>query len=55
MENVPGILTIGNNSVIAEISEKLSKLDYDVSVRVLSARNLGRHKFAGESSLWRAV
>jgi DNA (cytosine-5)-methyltransferase 1 len=41
MENVPGILTIGNNSVIAEISAKLKKLDYDVSVRVLSAEEFG--------------
>lgn len=41
MENVPGILTIGNNRVIAEISKKLSKLGYDVSVRVLSAEEFG--------------
>jgi DNA (cytosine-5)-methyltransferase 1 len=41
MENVPGILTIGNNSVIGEISKKLSKLGYDVFVRVLSAEEYG--------------
>lgn len=41
MENVPGILTIGNNSVIAEISKKLSNLGYDVFVRVLSAEEYG--------------
>jgi DNA (cytosine-5)-methyltransferase 1 len=41
MENVPGILTIGNNSVIAEISAKLKKLGYDVIVRVLSAEEFG--------------
>ena len=41
MENVPGILTIGNNRVIAEISKKLATLGYDVSVRVLSAEEYG--------------
>ncbi|WP_063627778.1 DNA cytosine methyltransferase [Bradyrhizobium sp. WSM3983] len=41
MENVPGILTIGNNSVIAEIAKKLSRLGYDIAVRVLSAEEFG--------------
>ena len=41
MENVPGILTIGNNAVIAEISKKLERLGYDVSIRVLSAEEFG--------------
>jgi DNA (cytosine-5)-methyltransferase 1 len=41
MENVPGILTIGNNRVISEISKKLAKIGYDVSVRVLSAEEFG--------------
>ena len=41
MENVPGILTIGDNGVIAEISKKLARLHYDVFVRVLSAEEFG--------------
>lgn len=41
MENVPGILTIGDNAVIAEISKKLSNLGYVVEVQVLSAEEFG--------------
>jgi DNA (cytosine-5)-methyltransferase 1 len=41
MENVPGILTIGDNSVVTEISERLAALDYKVSVRVLNAEEFG--------------
>jgi DNA (cytosine-5)-methyltransferase 1 len=41
MENVPGILTIGANAVIDEISAKLTALGYDVSVKVLNASEFG--------------
>jgi DNA (cytosine-5)-methyltransferase 1 len=41
MENVPGILTIGENAVIGEISELLANLGYDTQVRVLSAEEFG--------------
>ncbi len=41
MENVPGILTIGDNAVIKEISEKLEDLGYNVEVRILSAEEFG--------------
>jgi DNA (cytosine-5)-methyltransferase 1 len=41
MENVPGILTIGSNTVIKEIAAKLSRLNYDSAVEVLSAEEFG--------------
>lgn len=41
MENVPGILTIGDNAVIKEIRRRLSRLGYDVEVRTLSAEEFG--------------
>lgn len=41
MENVPGILTIGNGSVIAEIEERLGELGYDVGAQVLAAEVYG--------------
>lgn len=41
MENVPGILTIGDNTVIKEIKRKLAALGYDCAVKVLSAEEFG--------------
>jgi DNA (cytosine-5)-methyltransferase 1 len=41
MENVPGILTIGDNAVIKEIVAELAALKYDCSVDVLSAEEFG--------------
>lgn len=41
MENVPGILTIGDNAVIKEIANRLEELGYDTAVRVLSAEEFG--------------
>jgi DNA (cytosine-5)-methyltransferase 1 len=41
MENVPGILTIGDRSVIDEIASKLASLAYDCAVTVLSAEEFG--------------
>jgi DNA (cytosine-5)-methyltransferase 1 len=41
MENVPGILTIGDNKVVTEISERLAALGYKVSVKILSAEEFG--------------
>lgn len=41
MENVPGILTIGDNAVIKEIKRKLKALGYDCAIGVLSAEEFG--------------
>lgn len=41
MENVPGILTIGENRVIKEITAQLAALGYDSAVEVLSAEEFG--------------
>lgn len=41
MENVPGILTIGDNAVIKEIAARLALLNYDSAVDVLSADEFG--------------
>lgn len=41
MENVPGILTIGDGAVIAEIEERLGELGYDVEAKVLAAELYG--------------
>lgn len=41
MENVPGILTIDNGSVVRVIASKLSRLGYAVSVKLLSAEQFG--------------
>ena len=41
MENVPGILTIGDNSVIKEIETRLAALEYDCAVETLSAEKYG--------------
>ncbi|MCB8821919.1 DNA cytosine methyltransferase [Microvirga rosea] len=41
MENVPGILTIGNRSVINEIFSQLALLGYESAVRILSAEEFG--------------
>ncbi|WP_275788213.1 DNA cytosine methyltransferase [Pararhizobium gei] len=41
MENVPGILTIGDGQVIAEIRASLEALQYLVEVKVLSAEEFG--------------
>lgn len=41
MENVPGILTIGDNSVIDEIRSELKTLGYECDVKILSAEEYG--------------
>lgn len=41
MENVPGILTIGNGSVISEITRRLEQLGYSISHRTLSSEQYG--------------
>ncbi|MEM1040587.1 MAG: DNA cytosine methyltransferase [Pseudomonadota bacterium] len=41
MENVPGILTIGDGTVISEIRETLESLQYDCEVVTLSAEEFG--------------
>ncbi len=41
MENVPGILTIGGGSVVAEIRSRLEKMDYDCEVEILSSDEFG--------------
>ncbi|MDR7033257.1 DNA cytosine methyltransferase [Mesorhizobium sp. BE184] len=41
MENVPGILTIGDGSVIQEIRTELKTLGYECVVKVLSAEEFG--------------
>lgn len=41
MENVPGILTIGDNAVVKEIAVELASLQYDSAVKVLSAEEFG--------------
>ena len=41
MENVPGILTIGDGAVIEEISSCLEELGYDVAIETLSAEEFG--------------
>jgi DNA (cytosine-5)-methyltransferase 1 len=41
MENVPGILSIDDGSVMAEIDKQLAKLDYATTYRVLSAEEFG--------------
>lgn len=41
MENVPGILTIGDGKVIAEIRQTLADMDYDCEVVTLSAEEFG--------------
>jgi DNA (cytosine-5)-methyltransferase 1 len=41
MENVPGILTIGDGSVISEITSRLAELGYDSSHRMLSSNEYG--------------
>jgi len=41
MENVPGILTIGNGSVIETIKAELKALGYESDVKILSAEEFG--------------
>lgn len=41
MENVPGILTIGDRKVVKEIEASLSKLGYKTGVRILDADQFG--------------
>lgn len=41
MENVPGMLTIGNGKIVAEIKRKLSALGYESSIKVLFAEDFG--------------
>jgi DNA (cytosine-5)-methyltransferase 1 len=41
MENVPGILTIGNGKVVAQITESLAELGYRCEARILYAEDYG--------------
>jgi DNA (cytosine-5)-methyltransferase 1 len=41
MENVPGILTIGNGAVVSEIGQRLQLLGYYCDVRILFAEDFG--------------
>lgn len=41
MENVPGILTIGDGAVVAEIRRKLQRLGYGCEARILYAEDFG--------------
>jgi DNA (cytosine-5)-methyltransferase 1 len=41
MENVPGILTIGNGAVVSEIGKRLQLLGYNCDVRILFAEDFG--------------
>jgi DNA (cytosine-5)-methyltransferase 1 len=41
MENVPGILTIGDGSVVDAIQDELKALDYECKIEVLSAEEYG--------------
>lgn len=41
MENVPGILTIGDGKVLSAITEELTKLGYECEARVLFAEDFG--------------
>lgn len=41
MENVPGILTIGDGAVVAEILESLGQLGYECGARILFAEDYG--------------
>lgn len=41
MENVPGILTIGDGTVVDEIYESLAALDYSCEARILYAEDFG--------------
>lgn len=41
MENVPGMLTIGNGKIITAIKKKLAELGYEVGIRILFAEDYG--------------
>lgn len=41
MENVPGMLTIGNGKIVTEIEQKLAKLGYKAQIRILFAEDFG--------------
>lgn len=41
MENVPGMLTIGDGSIVGEIRKRLGKLGYEVEVRIVYAEDFG--------------
>lgn len=41
MENVPGMLTIGNGRIVKEIERKLSALGYESSIKILFAEDFG--------------
>jgi DNA (cytosine-5)-methyltransferase 1 len=41
MENVPGMLTIGDGRIVSEIERRLGKLGYEVAVRILFAEDYG--------------
>ena len=56
MENVPGILTIDDGSVVDAISRtRLRELGYDVARRVLSAEQFGTPQLRRRCSSSRAV
>lgn len=41
MENVPGMLTIGDGRIVSDIQKKLVKLGYEVGIRILYAEDFG--------------
>jgi DNA (cytosine-5)-methyltransferase 1 len=41
MENVPGMLTIGDGKIVKEIQEKLSELGYTSNIKILFAEDFG--------------
>lgn len=41
MENVPGMLTIGNGKIVKEIKNKLASLGYECSIKILFAEDFG--------------
>jgi DNA (cytosine-5)-methyltransferase 1 len=41
MENVPGMLTIGNGRIVTEIREKLANLGYKAGIKILFAEDFG--------------
>jgi len=41
MENVPGVLTIGDGAIVSAIERKLGKLGYKLAIRILYAEDFG--------------
>jgi DNA (cytosine-5)-methyltransferase 1 len=41
MENVPGMLSVGDGAIVAAIKRKLKKLGYEIEIRILYAEDFG--------------